>query len=166
LTDNGRRLAQRMRPVLGTNKFRLVLCSPMRRARETCELAGLGDQAVTDADLADWELWRVRGADAQADPRGDARLAPFPAWMPGWRGSRTGRCTSGPGESAGAHGQWRCRALRARTFVARARRALDRFAGKWGPTFSPEHGDSMCARLLPGNTRRAYLERASLQLGH
>jgi len=41
LTDNGRRLAERMRPVLSKEMFALVLCSPMLRARETCELAGL-----------------------------------------------------------------------------------------------------------------------------
>ena len=45
LTDNGRRLAERMRPVLAAKPFDLVLCSPMRRARETCELAGLGDES-------------------------------------------------------------------------------------------------------------------------
>jgi probable phosphoglycerate mutase len=61
LTDNGRRLAQRMRPVLGTNKFKLVLCSPMRRARETCELAGLGAKAVIDADLAEWNYGEYEG---------------------------------------------------------------------------------------------------------
>jgi broad specificity phosphatase PhoE len=38
LTDNGRRLAERMRPVLARNAFGLVLCSPMQRARVTCEL--------------------------------------------------------------------------------------------------------------------------------
>ena len=46
LTDNGRRLAERMRPVLAKQAFALVLCSPMQRARETCELAGLGNKAV------------------------------------------------------------------------------------------------------------------------
>ena len=54
LTENGRWLAQRMRPVLATNAFELVLCSPMQRARETCALAGLGDQAVIDPDLMEW----------------------------------------------------------------------------------------------------------------
>jgi len=54
LTDNGRRLAERMQPILAANAFGLVLCSPMQRARETCELAGLGDKAVIDADLVEW----------------------------------------------------------------------------------------------------------------
>ena len=48
LTDNGRRFAERMRPVLATKVFELVLCSPMQRARETCQLAGLGDRAIID----------------------------------------------------------------------------------------------------------------------
>jgi broad specificity phosphatase PhoE len=54
LTDNGRRLAERVRPVLATKAFALVLCSPMQLARETCKLAGLGDQAVIDPDLITW----------------------------------------------------------------------------------------------------------------
>jgi broad specificity phosphatase PhoE len=54
LTDNGRRLAERMRPVLARESFALVRCSPMQRARETCELAGLGRRAVIDADLVEW----------------------------------------------------------------------------------------------------------------
>jgi len=54
LTESGRRLAERMRPVLAKNAFALVLCSPMQRARETCQLAGLGDPAVIDDDLVEW----------------------------------------------------------------------------------------------------------------
>ena len=61
LTDNGRRLAERMRPVLGTTAFGLILCSPMQRARETCELAGLGDKAVIDADLVEWNYGEYEG---------------------------------------------------------------------------------------------------------
>ena len=54
LTDNGRRLAEQIRPVLAKEAFTLVLVSPMQRARETCALAGLGDVAVIDSDLAEW----------------------------------------------------------------------------------------------------------------
>jgi broad specificity phosphatase PhoE len=61
LTDNGRRLAEQMRPVLARNVFGLVLCSPMRRARETCELAGFGDKAVIDPDLVEWNYGEYEG---------------------------------------------------------------------------------------------------------
>src|SRR5262249_12807982 len=61
LTENGRRLAQQMRAVLATNAFELVLCSPMQRARETCALAGLGDQAVIDPDLVEWNYGEYEG---------------------------------------------------------------------------------------------------------
>ena len=46
LTDKGRRLAGRLRPVLAKHAFSLVLVSPLQRARETCELAGLAGEAV------------------------------------------------------------------------------------------------------------------------
>jgi broad specificity phosphatase PhoE len=61
LTVNGRRLAERMRPVLAKEEFALVLCSPMQRARETCELAGLGNKAVVDRDLAEWNYGEYEG---------------------------------------------------------------------------------------------------------
>ena len=61
LTDNGRRLAERLRPVLAKHSFKLALCSPMLRARETCELAGFGDAAVTEADLVEWNYGDYEG---------------------------------------------------------------------------------------------------------
>ena len=54
LTENGRAVARRLRPVLAEQTFQLVLTSPLRRARETCELAGLG--ARVDRVIA-----RIRG---------------------------------------------------------------------------------------------------------
>jgi broad specificity phosphatase PhoE len=61
LTDKGRRLAERLRPVLAKETFALVLVSPMERARDTCELAGLGDMAAIDYDLAEWDYGQYEG---------------------------------------------------------------------------------------------------------
>lgn len=61
LTDNGQRLAERMRPVLEKEQFALVLVSPMQRARQTCELAGLGDRAEIDRNLLEWNYGDYEG---------------------------------------------------------------------------------------------------------
>lgn len=75
LTGNGRRLAKRMGEALSETEFELVLCSPMLRARETCELAGLGDQAVIDADLLEWNYGDYEGLT----PKQIHEIAP--GWM-------------------------------------------------------------------------------------
>jgi broad specificity phosphatase PhoE len=61
LTENGRAVARRLRPVLAEPSFQLVLTSPLRRARETCELAGLGSRAVLEPDLREWNYGEYEG---------------------------------------------------------------------------------------------------------
>jgi broad specificity phosphatase PhoE len=61
LTDKGRHLAERLRPALAGEAFALVLVSPLRRARETVELAGLGGRAEVDPDLAEWDYGDYEG---------------------------------------------------------------------------------------------------------
>ena len=61
LTENGRNLAKRLAPVLATEKFALVLTSPLERARKTCELAGLGAHAEIDRDLMEWNYGEYEG---------------------------------------------------------------------------------------------------------
>jgi broad specificity phosphatase PhoE len=65
LTDNGRRLAEHIRPVLAKEAFALVLVSPLSRARETCDLAGLGRTAIIDADLVEWNYGEYEGLTPQ-----------------------------------------------------------------------------------------------------
>ena len=61
LTDNGRQLAKRLQPALAKEVFAQVLVSPMQRARETCELAGLGGHVVVDPDLMEWNYGDFEG---------------------------------------------------------------------------------------------------------
>ena len=61
LTETGRKVAKRIEPVLATETFALVLTSPLERARETCELAGLGERAEIDRDLMEWNYGEYEG---------------------------------------------------------------------------------------------------------
>jgi probable phosphoglycerate mutase len=61
LTENGRKVAKLLKPVLAKATFALVLTSPLERARETCELAGLGTRAEIDHDLMEWNYGAYEG---------------------------------------------------------------------------------------------------------
>ena len=61
LSEAGRRDGARLRERLEGHDFALVLCSPLRRARETCELAGLGERAQLDPDLREFDYGDYEG---------------------------------------------------------------------------------------------------------
>ncbi len=61
LTENGRQVARLLKPILANQPFALALTSPLRRARETCELAGLGQQCQVDPDLVEWNYGEYEG---------------------------------------------------------------------------------------------------------
>jgi len=74
LTEHGRRRAEELRDFLAGVKFDAVLTSPMRRARETCAIAGFGDVAVVDEGLKEWDYGVYEGRTT----------AEIRAEIPGW----------------------------------------------------------------------------------
>ena len=61
LTAQGRAAATLLRSVLHGRTFAAVLVSPLRRARETCTLAGFGAVASVEADLREWDYGEYEG---------------------------------------------------------------------------------------------------------
>lgn len=84
LTSRGegdaRELGQRLRQLT----FSAVLTSPLSRARHTCELAGLGQQAEVDPELVEWNYGDYEGR----------RTADIRQERPGWLLFRDG-CPNG-----------------------------------------------------------------------
>ena len=74
LTDAGRDQAMRLGSRLAGHRFALVLTSPRTRASETAELAGFGEAAVKDPDLAEWDYGALEGR------RSAEIVADYPAW--------------------------------------------------------------------------------------
>ena len=134
LTDNGRRLAGRLRPVLAEEAFTLVLCSPMQRAQETCDLAGLGAVAVIDPDLAEWNYGEYEGITTkQIHER-----------APGWLLFRDG-CPGGEKpEQVGA---------RVDRVIARARAAAER---SHGPRLESRASHHLARRRRRGDGRGGH----------
>ena len=61
LVEAGRVRAEALASELSGRSFSVVLCSPLRRARETCELAGFGDVAEICEDLHEWDYGEYEG---------------------------------------------------------------------------------------------------------
>jgi len=74
LTDHGRKRAKELGEYLAGTKFAAVLRSPMQRARETCEIAGFGPQAVVDQGLMEWDYGIYEGRTTKE----------IQAEIPGW----------------------------------------------------------------------------------
>jgi broad specificity phosphatase PhoE len=74
LTELGRERAAKLGKYLAGTKFGAVLRSPMLRAKQTCEIAGFGAQAVVDDDLCEWDYGVYEGRTS----------AEIQAEIPGW----------------------------------------------------------------------------------
>lgn len=65
LTENGRNLARRLKPLIANHSFALVLTSPLQRARETSMLAGFGEKAELDTNLVEWNYGEYEGLTSE-----------------------------------------------------------------------------------------------------
>ena len=74
LTAHGRERAAELGKYLVGTKFAAVLRSPMRRAQETCEIAGFGSVALVDEGLREWDYGVYEGRTSQE----------IQAEIPGW----------------------------------------------------------------------------------
>jgi broad specificity phosphatase PhoE len=61
LTERGREQARALGEALRGRDFALVLTSPLRRALETCRLAGFGEQAEQKNELMEWDYGAYEG---------------------------------------------------------------------------------------------------------
>jgi broad specificity phosphatase PhoE len=83
LTEPGRERARALAGRLAGRRFALVLCSPLRRARETCELAGLGEAMELCDDLHEWDYGEYEGLTT---PQIRERNADWVLWRDGCPG--------------------------------------------------------------------------------
>lgn len=144
LSERGEREAQALSKRLRGLGFAEILTSPLQRARRTAELAGFGESAVVDADLAEWDYGAYEGMRT-ADIRGR---------HPGWRLLEDG-CPNGEGLA---------------TVSLRADRVIERLRAISRNVLIFAHRDILrvlAARWLnlqPIEARRLYLDTASLSV--
>jgi probable phosphoglycerate mutase len=84
LTERGQRTARKLGERLKGITFAKVFTSPLKRARQTCELAGFDAVAEIDPDLVEWDYGEYEGR----------RGAEIRAERPGWNLFRDG-CPKG-----------------------------------------------------------------------
>lgn len=65
LTRNGRKEARVLKKSLKGVRFDHVLCSPLIRARETCDIVGYETEAVFDRDLVEWDYGDYEGLTSE-----------------------------------------------------------------------------------------------------
>ncbi len=158
LTENGRQVAKRWQPYAAAKTFALVLTSPLQRARQTCELVGLAQQAEIDRDLVEWDYGAYEGLTRQEIRALAAGVDDFQRRLPERGESAADRRSSGPGDRASPCRRRPCGAVRARARIAPARRQMAGPAPFRGRALSARHGNALCFELVPRSAGPEALE--------
>jgi broad specificity phosphatase PhoE len=82
LTPMGERQATELSQTLAGRRFSLVLCSPLRRARQTCERAGYGAVATLADGLLEWDYGVYEGRTTEEMRREDPGWSIWSASIP------------------------------------------------------------------------------------
>ncbi len=114
LTAHGRAEARPLATRLAGVDYAAVLCSPRRRARDTCAIAGFGDRAEIADDLVEWDYGEYEGRTTSE----------IRAIAPGWTIFSGGA----PGGESSEH------------VAARADRVIARAVAAGGPVAVFSHG--------------------------
>jgi probable phosphoglycerate mutase len=114
LTAEGRRQAERLAARLAGREFAVVLTSPLKRAAETCRLAGFGDVAELCDDCREWDYGEYEG---RTTPEIRTDVPDWSVWRDGVPGGET-----------------------AAQVAARADRVIDRLRGAAGDSLLFSHG--------------------------
>jgi broad specificity phosphatase PhoE len=124
LTERGERNAVRLRERLAGLVFASVFTSPLRRAMQTCDLAGFGAVAEIDRDLVEWNYGDYEGL----------RTAEIHGKRPDWELFRDG-CPNGESpQQVGARADRvvsRIRAIKGDVLVFSSGHFLRVFAARW-----------------------------------
>jgi len=83
LTLEGERQAVALKSELEGWDFKLVLCSPRKRAIRTCELAGFLKRAETTEDLSEWNYGEYEGITTKEIRKTDPKWTVFTSATPG-----------------------------------------------------------------------------------
>ena len=150
LTDHGRLRAAELKDYFAGKPFAAVFTSPMRRARETCAIAGYAEVAVIDEGLKEWDYGVYEGKTTAEIRQGD------PDWSV-WKDEITsGESVEQVGERAdgvimrAVAGGWR-RERRGGGFICPCTYSadtgveVDRLARRWRAATGAWDGVSECA---------------------
>ncbi len=149
LTERGQRGAEALAPALAGRQFARVLCSPLLRARQTAEGAGLLDRAEIRPELSEWNYGDYEGkttAEIHADLQPGWLL-----WTDGCPGGETAAEVGARVDRVIAE----LRGLRGDSIVFAHGHVLRVFAARWVEQ-NPELGQRLA--LATGTLSRLGLE--------